>query len=63
MATHPSILGWRILQTEEPDGLQSTGPHRVRHAWRDLAGSHDYGTKGAPLGVKKYRTRGSVALC
>ena len=28
-ATHSSILTWRIPWTEEPDGLQSTGPHRV----------------------------------
>ena len=31
MATHSSILDWRILQIEEPGGLQCTGPHRVRH--------------------------------
>ena len=31
MATHFSILVWRILGTEEPGGLLSTGPHRVRH--------------------------------
>ena len=31
MATHPSILAWRIPQTEEPDGLQSMGSQRVRH--------------------------------
>ena len=29
MATHTSILAWRIPWTEEPDGLQSTGSHRV----------------------------------
>ena len=29
MATHPSILAWRILGTEEPDGLPSVGSHRV----------------------------------
>ena len=34
MATHPSILAWRIPWTEEPGGLQSTGPQRVGH---DLA--------------------------
>ena len=27
MATHSSILAWRIPPTEEPGGLQSTGPH------------------------------------
>ena len=29
MATHPSILAWKILWTEEPGGLQSIGLHRV----------------------------------
>ena len=31
MATHSSILSWRIPWTEEPGGLQSTGSQRVRH--------------------------------
>ena len=31
MATHSSILAWRIAWTEEPGGLQSTGSQRVRH--------------------------------
>ena len=31
MATHYSILAWRIPWTEEPGGLQSTGLQRVRH--------------------------------
>ena len=31
MATHSSILAWRILRTEEPGGLQSTGLQRVGH--------------------------------
>ena len=31
MATHSSILAWRILWTEEPGGLQSMGSQRVRH--------------------------------
>ena len=31
MATHSSILAWRIPQTEEPVGLHSIGSHRVRH--------------------------------
>ena len=37
MATHSSILAWRILWTEEPGGLWSTGSQRVRHDWSDLA--------------------------
>ena len=33
MATHSSILAWRIPWAEEPGGLQSMGPKRVRHNW------------------------------
>ena len=32
MATHSSILAWRIPWTEEPDGLQSMESQRVRHS-------------------------------
>ena len=31
MATHSSVLAWRIPGTEEPSGLPSMGSHRVRH--------------------------------
>ena len=31
MATHSSILAWRISRTEYPGGLQSMGSQRVRH--------------------------------
>ena len=37
MATHSSVLAWRILGTGEPGGLLSLGSHRVRHDWNDLA--------------------------
>ena len=37
MATHSSVLAWRIPGTEEPGGLPSMGLHRVRHDWSDLA--------------------------
>ena len=33
MATHSSILAWRIPGTEEPGGLQSMGSQRVGHNW------------------------------
>ena len=33
MATHSSILAWRIPWTKEPGGLQSTGLQGVGHAW------------------------------
>ena len=31
MATHSSVLAWRIPLTEEPAGLESMGLHRVGH--------------------------------
>ena len=37
MATHSSVLAWRIPGTGEPGGLPSLGSHRVRHDWSDLA--------------------------
>ena len=37
MATHSSILAWRITGTEEPGGLPSMGSHRVGHDQSDLA--------------------------
>jgi len=37
MATHSSVVAWRIPGTGEPDGLPSMGSHRVGHDWHDLA--------------------------
>ena len=37
MATHSSVLSWRIPAMGEPGGLLSMGSHRVRHDWGDLA--------------------------
>ena len=37
MATHSSVLAWRIPETGEPGGLLSMGSHRVGHDWSDLA--------------------------
>ena len=39
MATHSSVLAWRIPGTGKPGGLPSMGSHRVRHDWSDLAAS------------------------
>ena len=33
MATHSSVLAWRIPGTAEPGGLPSTGSPRVGHDW------------------------------
>ena len=40
MATHSSILAWRIPWTEEPGRLQSMGSQRAGHDWSDLAWTH-----------------------
>ena len=37
MATHSSVLAWRIPGMEEPGGLPSVGSHRVGRDWSDLA--------------------------
>ena len=37
MATHSSVLAWRIPGTAEPGGLPSMGSHRVGHNLSDLA--------------------------
>ena len=37
MATHSSVLAWRIPGMMEPGGLPSLGLHRVGHDWSDLA--------------------------
>ena len=33
MTTHSRILAWKLLWTEEPDGIQSIGSQRVEHDW------------------------------
>ena len=48
MATHSSVLAWRIPGTGEPGGLPSMGSHRVGHDWSDLVAA-------AVLWTKKYR--------
>ena len=42
MATHSSVLAWRIPWTEEPGGLQSAGSQRVGHAERLTLSLSDY---------------------
>ena len=37
MATHSSVLAWRIPGMGEPGGLPSMGSHRIRHDLSDLA--------------------------
>ena len=42
MATHSSVLAWRIPGTVEPGGLLSMGSHRVGHDGSDLAAAAAY---------------------
>ena len=42
MATHSSILAWRIPRTEEPGGLQSMGSQTGRHGWATNTHSHGW---------------------
>ena len=39
MATHSSVLAWRIPGMGEPGGLLSMGSHRIGHDWSDLSSS------------------------
>ena len=57
MATHSSILAWRIPWTEEPDRLQSTGSQRIGHNWSDLAHTHTHTHQG-----KKLKFRPSMGI-
>ena len=43
LATHSSILAWRIPRTEGPSGLQPIGSQRVGHDWSNLARTHTDG--------------------
>ena len=50
LATHSSVLAWRIPGMGEPGGLLSMGSHRVRNDWSDLAAAAAAAAK--PLGPK-----------
>ena len=52
MATHSSILAWRIPQTEETGGLQSIGSQRAGPDWSDLAQHRWTQNYALPLRVK-----------
>ena len=58
MATHSSVLAWRIPGTGEPGGLLSVGSHRVGHNWSDLAAA-------AAAAVVRHKCHGlwSTPLC
>ena len=49
MATHSSVLAWRIPGTGEPGGLPSLGSHRVGHDRSDLAAAAQRPYRGGKL--------------
>ena len=62
MATHSSVLAWRIPGTGEPGGLPSMGSHRVGHDWSDLTAAEAAAIMpNSPLSVPLHsRTQSSV---
>ena len=48
MATHSSVLAWRIPGTGEPGGLPSMGLHRVGHDGSDSSSSSNLGHEPWP---------------
>ena len=58
MATHSSVLAWRIPGTEEPVGRPSMGSHRVGHNWRDLAAA-----TAAAVGNRQQEIRSFPGFC
>ena len=57
MATHSSVLAWRIPGMGEPGGLPSLGSHRVGHDWSDLAAA-----AAAWMTLSIFRTNSSCKL-
>ena len=55
MATHSSVLAWRIPGTDEPSGLPSMGSHRIGHDWSDLA--------SAAAATKPMQSQALLAFC
>ena len=53
MATHSSVLAWRIPGTGESRGLPSMGSHRVGHDWSDLAAAAALLLKGRQYQIHK----------
>ena len=57
MATHSSILAWRIPRTEEPGGLSSMWSQRVGYDWRDSTALHIFAITTTNGQTKKHLTK------
>ena len=55
MATHSSVIAWRIPGTREPGGLPSMGSHRVRHDWSDSAAAPLFCSFPTPLSTGNHK--------
>ena len=62
MATHSSVLAWRIPGTGEPGGLPSVGSHRVGHEWSDLAAAATFHPSSDEIHTEFYTNTIIVAL-
>ena len=63
MASHSSVLAWRIPGTGEPGGLPSMGLHRVGHDWSDLAAAAAVGSGyNSSFSGEKKADRGRVEI-
>ena len=56
MATHSSVLAWRIPGTGEPGGLPSMGSHRVGHNRSDLVAAAASTEPGLELSIPDFRS-------
>ena len=54
MSTHSSILAWRVPWTEEPDGLQFVGSHRVKQEGATSTSTFPVGPQRAESGVRLF---------
>ena len=64
MATHSSVLAWRIPGTGKPGGLPSMGSHRVGHDWSNLAAAAAAAyTKKCTHVYTHINTRGALGRC
>ena len=57
MATHSSVLAWRIPGMVEPDGLPSIGSHSVGHNWSDLVAAAAAAAHASKVMIKILQAR------
>ena len=63
MATHSSVLAWRIPGMGEPGGLPSMESHRVRQDWSDLAAAAAAASHSSACLTEALPTPGGLFIC